>query len=166
MLPGRLQARRASHKAAPQQLPSASRPDLSRPQSLDAGALSLAGDVALPAQQIVFQEYEDAVKEAQARIKGLQQTLEGWSREGETRGLMALRGVDTLTAVTTLAELGDLTRFDSPRQLMAFVSVWSQRAFQRQVPSAGGDHQDGLTATLLTTSHTQYVSLEPPIFQL
>ena len=28
----------------------------------------------------------------------LQQTLEGWSREGETRGLMALRGVDTLTA--------------------------------------------------------------------
>ena len=53
----------------------------------------------------------------------MQQTLEGWSREGETRGLMALRGVDTLTAVTTLAELGDLTRFDSPRQLMAFVGL-------------------------------------------
>ena len=55
--------------------------------------------------------------------QALQQTLEGWSREGETRGLMALRGVDTLTAVTTLAELGDLTRFDSPRQLMAFVGL-------------------------------------------
>ena len=36
---------------------------------------------------------------------------------------MALRGVNTLTAVTTLAELGDLTRFDSPRQLMAFVGL-------------------------------------------
>lgn len=79
------------------------------------------------AQQIVFQEYVDAVKEAQARIKGLDQalqnTLEGWSREGETHGVMALRGVNTLTAVTTLAELGDLTRFDSPRQLMAFVGL-------------------------------------------
>ncbi len=78
----------------------------------------LVGKLAAPETQL------DAVKEAQARIKGLdqalQQTLEGWSREGETRGLMALRGVDTLTAVTTLAELGDLTRFDSPRQLMAF----------------------------------------------
>jgi hypothetical protein len=30
--------------------------------------------------------------------------------------MRALRGVDTLTAVTTLAELGDLTRFDSPRR--------------------------------------------------
>ena len=62
-----------------------------------------------PAQQIVFQEYVDAVKEAQARIKGLdqalQQTLEGWSREGETRGLMALRGVAwrrTLSVRTTI----------------------------------------------------------------
>ena len=69
----------------------------------------------------------DAVQEAQARIKGLdqalQQTLGNWSWEGETRGIMALRGVNTLTAVTTLAELGDLTRFDSPRQLMAFVGL-------------------------------------------
>ena len=80
-----------------------------------------------PAQQIVFQEYVDAVQEAQARIKGLDQALlhalEDWSREDETRGLMALRGVNTLTAITTLAELGDLTRFDSPRQLMAFVGL-------------------------------------------
>lgn len=48
--------------------------------------------------------------EAQGRIKGLDQallhTLEEWSREDETRGLMALRGVNTLTAITTLAELG------------------------------------------------------------
>jgi len=43
--------------------------------------------------------------------------------EPETRGMMALRGVDTLTAVTTMAELGDITRFDAPRQLMAFVGL-------------------------------------------
>ncbi len=80
-----------------------------------------------PAQQIVFEEYVDAVRQAQARVKGLdeelQRTLSGWSREAETRAIMALRGVNTLTAITTLAELGDLTRFDSPRQLMAFVGL-------------------------------------------
>ena len=75
----------------------------------------------------------DAVQQAQARVKGLdkelQKALEGWSLEPETRGMMALRGVDTLTAVTTMAELGDITRFDAPRQLMAFVGL---------VPSEGG----------------------------
>ena len=80
-----------------------------------------------PAQQIIFQEYVDAVQHAQARVQALdptmQQALEGWSLEEETRAMMALRGVDTLTAVTTLAELGDLTRFDAPRQLMAFVGL-------------------------------------------
>ena len=38
-------------------------------------------------------------------------------------GLRALRGVDTITAMTVLAELGDLTRFDSPRQLMSFLGL-------------------------------------------
>lgn len=80
-----------------------------------------------PTQQIVFQEYVDAVKEAQARIDSLDQQLQhiltGWSLEPQTRAVMALRGVDTLTAVTTMAELGDITRFDSPRQLMAFVGL-------------------------------------------
>lgn len=33
---------------------------------------------------------------------------------------MSLSGVATITAMTFLAELGDLTRFDSPRQLVSF----------------------------------------------
>jgi len=32
-----------------------------------------------------------------------------------------LRGVQFLVAITVVAELGDLTRFTSPRQLAAFV---------------------------------------------
>ena len=32
--------------------------------------------------------------------------------------LQALRGVQCTVAVTTVAELGDLTRFENPRQLM------------------------------------------------
>jgi len=33
--------------------------------------------------------------------------------------LIRLRGLDVLSAVTVLAELGDITRFDNPRQLMS-----------------------------------------------
>ena len=38
-------------------------------------------------------------------------------------GLTALRGVDLVTAMTGLAELGDITRFDSPRELMSFLGL-------------------------------------------
>lgn len=36
---------------------------------------------------------------------------------------MSLRGVATITAVTVLAEFGDLTRFDSPRQWVGFLGL-------------------------------------------
>jgi transposase len=35
--------------------------------------------------------------------------------------LQALRGVQFTVAVTTVAELGDRTRFDNPRQLMNYL---------------------------------------------
>jgi len=110
-----------------------------------------------PFQQIVFQEYVDAVQEAQVRVKGLdqalQQALEGWSLEPETRGMMALRGVDTLTAVTTMAELGDITRFDAPRQLMAFVGL---------VPSehSSGHHRQRGGITKAGNAHVRRVLAE------
>ena len=37
--------------------------------------------------------------------------------------LQALRGVQWLVAITVVAELGDLTRFDNPRQLAAYVGL-------------------------------------------
>ena len=80
-----------------------------------------------PAQQIVFQEYLDAVKHAGTRIKTLEEELArvhaNWNFSGQAQDLMALCGVDTLTAITVLAELGDITCFDTPRQLMADVSL-------------------------------------------
>ena len=109
-----------------------------------------------PTQQIVFQEYVDSVQQAQARVQGLeeelQQALTGWSLEPQTRGLMALRGVDVLTTITTLAELGDLTRFDSPRQLMAFVGLVPSehssgtRRHRGSITKAGNAHVRGVLA--------------------
>ena len=67
--------------------------------------------------------------------------------------MRALRGVDTLTAVTTLAELGDLTRFDSPRQLMAFVGL---------VPSenSSGSRQKRGAITKAGNAHVRRVLVE------
>lgn len=82
---------------------------------------------ASPVQQIVLQEYVDTVKEAQRRVAGLEEqmraALASWSLEPVARALMAMRGVGLITAMTILAELGDLTRFDSPRELMGYLGL-------------------------------------------
>jgi transposase len=39
------------------------------------------------------------------------------------KALQAMRGVSTIVAITTVAELGDLARFDHPRQLMAYLGL-------------------------------------------
>jgi transposase len=80
-----------------------------------------------PAQPVVFQEYIDAVRQAQSRVKGLEDQMRSmlpdWSLSAVVEALRALRGVELITAMTVLAELGDLTRFDSPRQLMSFLGL-------------------------------------------
>jgi transposase len=81
----------------------------------------------IPAQQIVFQEYVDTVKQMKGRVASLEeemrQAVEEWSLAPVVTGLMALRGIDIITAMTVVAELGDISRFDSPRQLMAHIGL-------------------------------------------
>ena len=76
-----------------------------------------------PAQQIVFQEYLRAVSEHTERLQRLEQELKDqvqtWRLAPVVDALQARRGVQFTTAVTTVAALGDLTRFDNPRPLMA-----------------------------------------------
>ena len=99
-----------------------------------------------PAQQIVLQEYIDNVQQQQQRVAGLDRELEkvlaSWSLAPVVEGLMALRGCALLTAVTILAELGDITRFDTPRQLMKFLGlVPSEHSSGNRV------HRGGITKT-------------------
>lgn len=81
----------------------------------------------IPVRQIVFQEYVDTVKQMTGRVASLEAEMrhaaEGWSLAPVITGLMALRGVDIITAMTVVAELGDISRFDSPRQLMAHLGL-------------------------------------------
>ena len=80
-----------------------------------------------PAQQIVFQEGVRAVDEQVDRLQRLEAELLELAPRGGlypvVQALQALRGVQWLVAITVVAELGDLTRFDNPRQLAAFVGL-------------------------------------------
>lgn len=80
-----------------------------------------------PTQQIVFQEYLNATQETDQRVARIDEQLrlavEGWRMAPVVRAMQTLRGVSLNAAATTIAEIGDMTRFDNPRQLMAFLGL-------------------------------------------
>ena len=80
-----------------------------------------------PYQQIVMEEYAAAVRAAQARTATLEQQLyeaaEHWSLGEAARALTALRGIRRTAAITLLAELDDISRFDNPSELMGYVGL-------------------------------------------
>ncbi len=80
-----------------------------------------------PYQQIVMEEYAAAVRAAQARTATIEQQLyqaaEHWSLGEAARALTALRGIQPTAAITLLAELDDISRFDNPTELMGYVGL-------------------------------------------
>jgi len=80
-----------------------------------------------PAQQIAFQEYIHAVMECGERVNRLTEQIHKlipeWRLAPVVKALQSLRGVSVMVATTTIAEIGDLSRFANPRQLMAYLGV-------------------------------------------
>ena len=80
-----------------------------------------------PAQQIVFQDGIDAIADALTRLQHLEEQLvailPSWSMAPVVEAYQAMRGVSFLVAVTFAAEIGDVGRFENPRQLMAFLGL-------------------------------------------
>jgi transposase len=110
-----------------------------------------------PVQQIVFQEYVDTVKALSKRVDGLDKQLESAATESVfwpvIEGLMALRGVNLLTAATVVAEIGDLKRFASAPQLMAYLGVVPSEHSSGASKSRGGITKTG-------NSHVRRVLVE------
>jgi transposase len=90
-------------------------------------------------QRIAFEELLLAVRQAQERIARLEEAIRmavpDWSLAKVVEALMAMRGLDLVSATAFLAEIGDLTRFRSPRELMGYLGL---------VPS---EHSTGDTVT-------------------
>ena len=51
---------------------------------------------------------------------------------------MAMRGIDLVAAVTVLAEIGDLSRFQNPRELMGYLGLVPSKARQETRINRGG----------------------------
>lgn len=79
------------------------------------------------AQHITFEEYAQAIDEAGARIERIEQAigdeLTRWRWRPVVAALEAFRGIRTIHAVRLVAELGDLSRFASARNLMGFLGL-------------------------------------------
>lgn len=76
----------------------------------------------------------------------LGEAVKGWRLSPVVEALQALRGVELTGAVIRMAELGDLTRFASPRQLMSYLGLTpsedssGERRRHGGITKAGNDH--------------------------
>jgi len=104
-------------------------------------------DIKMPhrSQQIVLQEYIGSVNQRKGRVQRLtekiQQLLPEWQLYPIVQALQSMRGVSTIVAATTVAEVGDLKRYQTPSDLMSYLGLvwyrWSTPVAQRPnaVPS-------------------------------
>jgi transposase len=65
-------------------------------------------------------EQTERLQRLEAELPALVQT---WRWAPVVEAIQALRGVQFIAAVTLIAELGDLSRFASPRQLMSYLGL-------------------------------------------
>ena len=103
-----------------------------------------------PIQQRVLDDYLRAVEEGGQRVRRLEQDIEDlvvtWSSHPFVIALQALRGVQLLTAVIILAEVGDFRRFASARELMAYLGLVpsehssGERRQQGRITRCGNQH--------------------------
>src|SRR4051812_32031597 len=102
------------------------------------------------AEQITFDTYLHTVDLVDARIGKLEQAIRETAEQGPWRELVArlrcLRGIDTLTALALVAEIGDFGRFQTAEVFMAFVGLVpsehssGERRRQGSITKAGNAH--------------------------
>lgn len=84
-------------------------------------------DFSQPADQVVLDDYRSVARAAAERVKRLEAALFRVAATGPQAelitALQAIRGIGFLSAVTITAEAGDLRRFASARQFMAYTGL-------------------------------------------
>ncbi|MDM0108122.1 IS110 family transposase [Variovorax sp. J22R24] len=80
-----------------------------------------------PADQIALTEYQLAAQGAHERVQrlgaALAQGTKGWRFEAVVAALRALRGIDTVSSIGLVCEIGDIHRFASARQRMGYLGL-------------------------------------------
>jgi transposase len=98
----------------------------------------------------VLQDYLLAIEQLEGRLETLEQQLtmaaESEAFRESVGWLRCFRGIDTVTALTVVAELHGIERFESPRELMAYVGLVpsehssSDRTRRGGITKAGNSH--------------------------
>jgi transposase len=100
-----------------------------------------------PAQQITLQEYIHSVEESSERVGRLTEQilklLPTWRMAPVVVALQALRGVAPVVASTMVVEIGDMRRFENPRQLMAYLGLVPSENWSGQTTKRGGITKTG-----------------------
>ena len=113
-----------------------------------------------PAQRIVLEEYLQAIDAAQLRVERLEahleDLLETWDRANWVKAIQGFRGFQLVGSMIIASELGDITRFDHPRQLMAYVGL---------VPGeySSGDRRQQGGITKCGNSHARWMLIEAAV---
>jgi transposase len=101
------------------------------------------------AQQVAFQDYVDAVMDAERRLKRAEEQIFGlvpeWNLRPVVDALQAMRGIALINAVVLVAEVGDFTRFSNPRQLMAYFGLVPGERSSGETVRRGGITKTGNT---------------------
>jgi len=103
-----------------------------------------------PAQQAAFDDYLHALDLVDARIHTLEREIEALAQDPDFAPLVGrlrcVRGIDTLTALGILAEVGDFSRFRSAEAFMSFIGLVPSehssgaRRHQGSITKAGNAH--------------------------
>ena len=107
-----------------------------------------------PAMKIVLEEYLQCIDAAAERIERLEvhmkALLEEWHMKPVVLALMGFRGYQTVAAMITVSEIGDIHRFPHPRQLMAYLGLVPSES------SSGGSRAQG-SITKCGNGHLRWI---------
>jgi transposase len=106
--------------------------------------------LAHPAMKAILEEYLCAIEFAAERITRCEASmaalLEGWPLKPAVEAVMTMRGFEMVAAMIVVSELGDIHRFDHPRQLMGYLGLVSRertsstRRRQGAITKTGNPH--------------------------
>jgi transposase len=106
-------------------------------------------------QRIAFEELMQAIRQESERVERLEEAIRDavpeWSLAEVVTAVQAMRGIDLIAAVAVLAEIGDLSRFRNPRELMGYLGL---------VPSDNGRARRVLVESAWSYRHPPRVSRE------
>jgi transposase len=114
-----------------------------------------------PAREVALTDYVHEVEHVAMRLERLDRAIQEAARLAPPRmraviaALQALRGVAEIAAVTIVAELGEISRFRTPRQLMAYSGLVPSE------DSSGTTRRQG-SITKTGNAHLRRVIVEAP----